>query len=165
MAYLLQDWTRNLPMHQQSALLMPIAGPIDQQMVNSITTVVRCYRGSLFNSPGYGRPLRNNEACGLCDMTIADILNTYAWQTTVRNFIRDIDGIPVIWFRLFLSGVKIMGYKHPADRLRERWNGLYLKCCELMHVLPENEEALDARMDDLGRKYWPTPVDASDIPY
>lgn len=35
-----------------------------------------------------------------------------------------------------------------------RWRYFYGRCCDDMHLMPESEEQMDARLSDWGRKHW-----------
>lgn len=43
---------------------------------------------------------------------------------------------------------------HPHELFQRRWRGFYLRCCENLHMYPEGETELDARLADWNQKHW-----------
>lgn len=74
-------------------------------------------------------------------------------QTHVHQYLRDLDAIPHHFQLHFMHAVEIVGYKHPDARIRMFWRCLYERLVHDMHVWPETEEQLDARLGD-SREGW-----------
>lgn len=71
----------------------------------------------------------------------------------VDAYLRDLDMLPHHFQLHFLHSAEIVGYKHPDPRIRAWWAGLYVRLVHDMHLFPETEAQLDARLGD-SREGW-----------
>lgn len=68
------------------------------------------------------------------------------------KFISNLDHYPMHWLLHFLHAIEIVGYKHPDKESRCYWHKLYLMIVDALHLSPESEETLDARLADVINK-------------
>lgn len=69
------------------------------------------------------------------------------WQ---RKFFDDPDGYPHHFIMHLFHCAEVIGYKHPDDFIRHCWHGFYLKAAKSLHMHPETEAEMDARLNDFG---------------
>lgn len=62
------------------------------------------------------------------------------------EFVNNFDHYPAHFICHFMHAAAIVGYKHPDFFVRGGWNTFYLNLCKAMHVLPETESRMDARL-------------------
>jgi hypothetical protein len=58
------------------------------------------------------------------------------------------DAYPVHWFLHLLQAAEIVAYKCPIESVAEYWRYFYLCGIKAMHVNPETEQQMDARLAD-----------------
>lgn len=74
-------------------------------------------------------------------------------------YIQSVDELPFHFHMHLVHAAEIVGYKHPDPKIRVWWHGFYLAAVSDMHLHPESESEMDARLGDnleqwqqLGRK-------------
>lgn len=78
---------------------------------------------------------------------------SFIMQQIVGEYIRGADELPHHWYRHFMHGVEIMGYKHPDEHIRQFWHQVYTRLCRDLHLNPETIEQLNSRLGD-NRADW-----------
>jgi hypothetical protein len=147
------EWCLNLPLQQQSVLLLAARGPDQIRKTHPCKPIVVAYRGTVLLAAKYGRLLYWGEkADGF--MSLDTFANAEAWGVAVSAFFHWIDDLPHHYLMHLMHGVQIVGYKHPDDRFRLRWNDLYLCMVESMHLNVETEQEMDHRLNDWQRLAW-----------
>lgn len=162
-----QDWVAELPMMQQTVLLTAVRGPDGLPKYHPTKYVLRWYRrcillsaldgviltdpyspnGGSFTGPSLdgwrldnrGRPIDEHWERGMKDR--------------VTVYLRSLDEVPHHFQLHLLHAVEILGYKHPDERIRAWWHGVYERLVHDMHLWPETEDQLDARLGD-SREGW-----------
>ena len=71
----------------------------------------------------------------------------------VGNYLRELDALPHHFQLHFLHAAQILGYKHEEPRIRNWWRKTYERLVHDMHLWPETEEQMDARLGD-NREQW-----------
>jgi len=73
-----------------------------------------------------------------------------------NDFSRNCDHYPHHYVMHLVHGAEVIGYKHSDVQTRACWHAFYLSLCNGLHVNPEAEEQLDARLtaneEDFGRR-------------
>lgn len=172
----LQPWLADLSMMQQTVVIELARGPDGLTKYHVSKYVLRWFRrcflysamdrrilktpyeegGGSFTGPSYkiewssGLPQR--IICG-SNLVLADAsIDAHHWELPMHNlvseYIRGADELPHHWYRHFMHGVEILGYKHPDDRIRHFWNLTYIRFCRDLHLNPEVEEQMDKRLGD-----------------
>jgi hypothetical protein len=160
MSTVLQAWVSKLPMMQQTVLLTAIRGPDGLPKYGAIKMLLRWYRRCVLLSALDGRVLTNPiEPNGGSftgpSLDGEDELDCWEdrMQVHVNQYLRDLDAIPHHFQLHFMHAAEIVGYKHPDHRVRCFWCDVYQRLVHDMHVWPETEEQLDARLGDT-REGW-----------
>lgn len=158
MTSVIQPWVETLPMMQQTVLLTAVRGPDGLPKYHPTKYLLRWYRrcillsaldrkvltdpidenGGSFTGPsceGWGRewPLQMDDR--------------------VTDYLRALDEVPHHFQLHLMHAVEILGYKHPDERIRDWWYSVYARLVHDMHLWPETEEQLDARLGDT-REGW-----------
>lgn len=147
------EWSRTLPLQQQSVLLLAARGPDGIPKSHACKDVQRAYRGTVLVAAKYGRELNWGER-GDTFMTLDGIADASLWQSIRQGFFHDVDQLPHHFVLHLLHGAEILAYKHPDRWHREAWWLFYTDGCDDMHLVPETERAMDRRLNDWDQEYW-----------
>lgn len=160
MSSVIQDWVSCISMMQQTVLLTAIRGPDGLPKYGSIKSLLRWLRRCVLLSALDGRVLPNpteNNGGSFTGPSLYGEDEDVHWsdrmQAHVNDYVRSLDGIPHHFQMHFMHAVEILGYKHPNHEIRFFWNRLYIRLVHDMHVWPETEEQMDARLGDK-REGW-----------
>lgn len=150
------DWIARLPFQQQSVLLLAARGPDGAGKHHRCKLLVRIYRGTVFRAARYGRLLSDDGARGEGDtfMDRRPLRAVDEWERACELFETAMEEMPHHYNTHFMHGVEILGYKHPDQVERLLWLGMYHRMVAAMHLSPENELTMDARLGDWGRRQW-----------
>jgi len=164
----LQPWLLNLTMMQQSVLLTAIRGPDGVEKYHSVKYLLRWYRrcvlmssldrivlatpfdrgGGSFTGPSYEDP------------------GPHDWRDRmdeiVGEYLKSLDALPHHFQAHFMHATEILGYKHPNEPIRSWWHNTYLRLVHDLHLWPESETQLDARLGD-DREGWLARNDAATV--
>jgi hypothetical protein len=152
-----QDWLFGLTMQQQSVLVLACRGPDGIAKFNPCKQIVARYRATVLKAAYLGRPMRVDEGDDTTFMTLIGFSDSGQWAAIVREFFDHVDSLPHHYYLHLAHGAQIAGYKHPEHIFRQRWREFYFRCCDDMHMHPETEADLDARLSDWGRRHWDLP--------
>ncbi len=108
---------------------------------NCILTTPHDIRGGSFTGPSY---------TGVC----SPVVNKHdSMESVIDDYFREYDIYPAHFTKHFMMAVEIVGYKHPAEYIRDWWYKLYLRLVKDLHLNPETEEQMDFRLGD-NRDQW-----------
>lgn len=147
------EWCRKLHLQQQSVLLLAARGPDGVGKVHPCKPVVIAYRGTVLKAAKYNRMLTYGEKADTF-MSLDVFADDRRWGEAVMTWFAHNSDLSHHYLLHFYHGAEICGYKHPDPRFRDRWMEFYFVACEAMHVNPETEEQMDARLGDWGRQFW-----------
>lgn len=141
------EWCTSLPLQQQSVLMLAARGPDGIEKHHPCKNVVRAYRGTVLVAALRRRTLEWGE---LADsfMSLDRISDDELWADDMRAYFSSVDGLPHHYQMHLLHGAEILGYKHPDERFRKQWSAFYLLGVFDLHLSPESEEDMDARLND-----------------
>lgn len=170
MPSVMQVWTQDLSMMQQTVLLTAIRGPDGLPKYGSVKMLLRWYRRCVLLSAMDGRalldPIETNGGSFTGPSLIAPYTNYGEWESPmmelVSEYLRTLDAIPHHFQLHLMHAIEILGYKHPTDRIREFWNAVYFRLVRDMHLNPESESQLDERLGD-SREKWLRYADVATI--
>ena len=150
----LPDWMADLPMQQQSVLLLALRGPDGDPKRTPFKDLLRAYRGTVLNAARYGRLLAFGEKAD--SFMSLDLFADFAqWKVAVELFVEDMaDGSNLHHYTHFMHGAEILAYKHPDQRFRDRWILCYKLMVGRLHLTPESEVEMDERLSDWNREGW-----------
>lgn len=151
-----QAWMLHLPIQMQSVLMLGMRGHDGLPKETPSKNVLRAYRGTVLNAAKYGRPLRWGESLieGDSFMSLHHLADDSLWDGVVHAFVSDLDQLSLHFVAHLMHGMEIIGYKHPDNRFARCWMWAYEQTVHALHLQPETEVQLNARLGDWGRKHW-----------
>lgn len=162
MPSVLQPWTENIPMMQQTVLLTAIRGPDGLPKYHPAKFLLRWYRRCVLLSAMDGKaltdPVTKNGGSFTgpsLDWTSAE--GTPAWEVgmdaIVGSYLKELDGVPHHFHMHLMHAIEIVGYKHPDLRIANWWQSVYVRMAHDLHLWPETREQMDERLGD-SREGW-----------
>ena len=146
-------WCQQLPLQQQSVLLLAARGADGIPKQHDSKIVHAAYRGTILCAGRYGRPLRWGEK-GDSFMTLDVIASGAGWEEAIKLYDRACDGLPLHYVTHFMHGAQIISFKHPQSHFRIAWAKVYETLVDHFHLRPESESEMDARLGDWGQVDW-----------
>ena len=150
---LLPDWADALPLQQQSVLILALRGPDGVAKDHPCKNVQRAYRASVIRAAYLGRMMRGDDK-GDSFMSLARFNDSGTWEDDLTAFFTAVDSLPHHFYMHLMHGAQILGYRHPLAMVRGRWSFFYGMCCGDLHLSPETETGMDARLSDGLRLLW-----------
>jgi len=153
MPSVLPEWISELPLQQQSVLLLALRGPDGVRKHHPMKAIQRCYRGTILKAAAYNRMLDVGEKADnfMCMENIGDL---QLWGEMIKDYFAYIDELPHHFHMHLMHGAEILGYSHPEPWLRGRWYRFYKACCDDAHVPLETKYQMDRRLSDWDRESW-----------
>lgn len=137
--FILQDWVRNLGLRHQGVLVSAVRGPDSAPKEDHAKRVVRSYRAAILKC-FCGDPKKASSFIETVDLT--------ELRNRLDSLRRSFDQYPIHWVLHMLHAAEIVGYKHPDhDGIGMVWGRFYNLMCFKMHLNPESEADLDARLN------------------
>lgn len=152
------EWCLNLPIQQQSVLLLAARGPDGIAKAHPCKDIHRAYRASVLIAARYGRSLTLGENADSF-MSLHLMRDPVTWHSAVTAFFEHADDLPHHYYMHLIHGAEILGYKHPCRNIRAYWHQFYTRCVAELHMNFETEEQMDARLSDWDRKHWDEVID------
>lgn len=152
-----QEWTHALPLMQQSVLLSAFDGVALEtpwELGGGSFTGPSCDEvgpiadGPFIDSVSIRRGDRLVESWdNLRKPSFAEQLE-FGMATAVDDFIRAGDELPHHYYTHFMHAAEVLGYKHPHQDIRAFWYSVYERLVHALHLYPESEAQMDARLGD-----------------
>ncbi len=137
----IQDWVaEQCTWKQQAVLLTAIRGCDGVLKEDPSKAVVRQFRQAIL------RKADNREGPASGGFMTHSI--SWDWDQISDAFLENMDHYPMHWLMHFAHACEIVGYKHPQDHLQNHFSWLYLEIVRALHLQPETEKQLDARLRD-----------------
>ena len=146
-------WCLNLPLQQQSVLMLAARGPDGIAKHHPCKNIVRAYRGTVLLAAKYGRSLNFGEKADTF-MSLDRIASPADWLDDIKMYFDHVDELPHHYHLHLLHGAQILGYKHPSPLLRRQWFSFYLDGVKDSHMNVETENEMDYRLNDWNREEW-----------
>lgn len=180
MPSVMQDWTTEISMMQQTVLLTAVRGPDGLPKYGPVKYLLRWFRRCVLLSAMDGRVLVRpwdehggsftGPSCrswdNVGDPKLPLCTEPGNWESAmdqwVDGYLRDLDAIPHHFQLHFMHACEIVGYKHPDDDIRGWWRGVYTRLVNDMHLTPETEQDLDRRLGD-SREGWLARADKATV--
>lgn len=152
-----QDWVNGLTIMQQSVLLGSVRGPDGIAKYHHVKYLLRWYRRCILVSALDGVVLTTPYELGGGSFTgpsyavLSPELDQdwrHQMDAEVSKYLRSVDELPHHFQLHFMHAVEIVGYKHPDETIRAWWHKTYLRLVHDLHLWPETEEQMDARLGD-----------------
>lgn len=129
----LKPWVMQLGLRHQGVLLAAVRGCDTAPRNDASKNLVRCYRAEIME-PFCGDP---RKSASFIEGVDQDVL-----IARMQDFIKDHDHYPNHYVGHFTLAAEIVGYKKPNND----WLEFYKRMCKGLHVTPETEAELDARL-------------------
>lgn len=155
----LQGWVTRIPFMQQSVLIAAMRGPDgvnkDHPSKKLCRYLRRCIVLSAFDKVALLHPgdQRGGSYTGPSIPVATDAWENAMQDGPVKAFLDSIDSLPHHFTLHFIHAAEIIAYKHDDRRVSDFWRTTYYRFCHDMHMRPEGESALDARLND-DEKAW-----------
>lgn len=157
----IQDWVQELPLMQQTVLLTAIRGPDGIAKYHPAKYLVRWFRRCVLFSAIDRRALATPFEHGggsftgpSFDVSVSLIgaIPGWRWQDRmdeiVGTYLRSVDELPHHFQMHFMHAAEIVGYRHPDREIAEWWRETYFRLVNDLHLWPETEEQMNARLSD-----------------
>lgn len=160
-----QDWTRFIPMMQQTVLLGIVRGPDGIPKYHPVKSILRWYRRCLLLSALDGEVIDNPwdprggsfTGPSMPHPNLMEMKNNPPWwvpmQGEMSKFMQTMDQMPIHFWLHMMHAVEIMGVHHSDPHIRSWWTYVYTRMVEAMHVYPETALQLNSRLGDT-REGW-----------
>jgi hypothetical protein len=135
---ILQPWVSGLVLRHQGVLVTAAYCCDSSPKHDSSKLFSRCYRNVV---------LRAHCGDAKNSRSFIEEVTTRELHERFNNFRKNLDHYPHHYVMHVVHAIEIIGYKHPDADIRQHWNSFYLKLCDGLHVNPETENELDARLD------------------
>lgn len=149
-----QEWMFELPMQQQSVLVLACREPDGIGKYHPTKPIVRHYRASVLKNASLGRAMRLGEAGRDTFQTLHGFGDDTTWGLLVDKYFENADNLPHHFNMHLIHGAEILAYKHPDRLFRNRWSYFYKAACDDLHLNVETEQEMDYRLGDWNRVGW-----------
>jgi len=153
MPSVLPDWMAELPLQQQSVLILATRGPDGVRKHHPCKHVVRALRACVLKAARYGRMLGPDEE-GDTFMSTKPLTSSFAWGDACDEFFNHVDELPHHYYLHLAHAAQILSIHYPQSYDALLWGDFYDRVCEDLHMAPESPEAMAARLNDWGRYAW-----------
>lgn len=138
MKSILQDWVMELGLRHQGVLVAAVRGCDDVPRHDPSKLLARCLRGEILNAHvGDASKAR----------TFIQVVSEDELADRMKAFLDNSDHYPHHYVMHLVHAAEVVGYKHPKMLSRDMWLAFYEKACKKLHVNPETNEQLDARLN------------------
>jgi hypothetical protein len=138
MPSVLQDWVQQLGLRHQGSLLTAVRGCDVVEKLHPTKALARCFREAILN-PHCGDA---RKAATFIEKVDYDEL-----ERRMENFRKNYEQLPLHYVMHVLHAAEIVAYKHPSAEVRQSWSWFYHRTVRSLHLNPETEEQLDARLN------------------
>jgi hypothetical protein len=146
MPSVLNDWVCELPLMQQSVLLSNIRNSDGIPKRHKQKPIIRWYRRCVLKSAFEGYELTTPFSAGGGSFTGPIAVGEL--EKSLDDFIDSRDEMSLHYYAHAMHAFEILGYKYPLFNVREFWRRAYERMAHAMHLWPETEEQMDARLGD-----------------
>ena len=160
MASVMQEWTKNLTLMQQSVLITAVRGADGLEKNHVSKQMNRWLRRSFMKMAFTGKAVLRPDTLGGGSFTGPSINECTSDEARWRNmdhlldlYLSKVDEIPHHYQLHIMHAAEILGYKHPDDWVRKWWNYCYRRLVNDAHLNVETEEVMDRRLGD-NEKSW-----------
>ena len=142
----MQKWVESLTLMQQTVLITAIRGADTLSKHHISKYLIRWYRRCILISAF--------DRCTLDDPhdprggSFMGPIGKTGLDDLASAYLRSIDEIPLHFHMHLIHAAEIIGYKHPNLKIREWWQKFYLAAVRDLHLNPESESELNARLGD-----------------
>lgn len=151
------EWLSDLPMQQQSVLMLATRGPDGDPKHTTFKRLLRPLRATVLKAAKYGCVL-DPGLTGDSFMNTIHFLDEEMWRNVIMEYLdNDADGTVLHSYTHFMHAAEILGNMHPDPLYRDRWSLCYQLFVERLHLNPETPVQMAGRLSDWGRQHWSNP--------
>lgn len=135
MPSIMQDWATALPLRHQGVLVSSVRGCDNMPKESSGKPI--------------GRALRGDFLVPVDDRVLAvkgTFMQRGVEREQVTRFLKDLDHHPLHYITHLMHACQVVGYKHPDPATARFWLELYRSIVRAIHLEPESEADMDARL-------------------
>lgn len=146
----IQDWVSNIPLRQQGVLLLALRGPDGLPKEHPSKNIVRTLRACVMNSGREGVPMDLGQRFKTDSFMRMDLITSdHIWNIQcVSPFFDHLDQYNIHFYQHFIHAAAVLGFNHPIDEVKRRWQHFYLLGCSKLHMSPETEVQFTNRLKD-----------------
>lgn len=145
MPSVMQPWTQELPLMQQSVLMSAMRNADMVEKGHPSKEIIRWYRRCVVLSAFDQKILTDPFSPGGGSYT-GPISGTL--EEAHDAFIKARDGMSLHYYAHSMHAFEILGYHHPNAFHRKGWNSLYVRMAHALHLWPESKKDMDSRLGD-----------------
>lgn len=142
----LQQWVIERSLMQQSVLITAVRGADTLNKYHVSKYLIRWYRRAVLIS-AFDRCVLEDPHDQRGGSFMGPVGGTSV-DEVASAYLRSIDEVPLHFHMHLVHAAEIIGYKHPNATIREWWQRFYLAAVRDLHLSPESELELDARLGD-----------------
>jgi hypothetical protein len=137
MKSVLQDWVMELGLRHQGVMLCAVRGCDTAPKDDPSKLLCRCLRYAVLNCH-----------CGDATKAVSfiELVSDDELHRRMVGFLKNCDHYPQHYVSHLMHAAEVIGYKHPDEWMRQRWIWFYCKLVSGLHLTPETESQLDARL-------------------
>lgn len=135
---ILQEWVAGLGLRHQGVLLSAVRGCDTAAKQDPSKLLARCLRAAI---------LRAHCGDAARAKTFIEQVGGDELWLRMAAFLRSADQYPHHYVMHLVHAAEVVGYKHPDEDVAFYWRTFYFAACRGLHVTPETEAELDARLD------------------
>lgn len=134
MPLVFQDWYLDLPMQQQSVLVLACRGPDGVGKFHPTKQITTRYRATVLKAAYLGRAMDVDEGDETTFMTLVGFGHYETWHAMVKQYFEHVDELPHHYHMHLMHGAEIIAYHHPIPVFQERWWHFYNWACIDLHL-------------------------------
>lgn len=138
MRSIVQEWACRLGLRHQGVLMTAIRGCDGLEKNHVSKRIARAFRADVLNAH-VGDPRKSKSFIQVFDEGV--------FTDMVEELTGNLDVYPLHYIMHLAHASEILAYKHPDLNTSARWRILYFRICKRLHMNPETEEQLDARLN------------------
>jgi hypothetical protein len=142
----LQKWVESLTLMQQTMLITAMRGADTLSKHHLSKYLIRWYRRCVLVSAFDRCTLDNPD--DLRGGSFMGPIGEKSLDELASAYLQSVDELPFHFHLHLVHASEILGYKHPNRKIRDWWHSFYLAAVRDMHLHPESEAELDARLGD-----------------
>ena len=135
----MRSWTNHLPLRHQGVLVSAMRGADGAPKDDPSKSITSMLRRAILN-PADGR--ETTAAGGFFGFDPGKL------TTNTHAFLHSMDQYPLHYVTHLMHAAQIVGYKHPEETFRAYFELLYTMIVCKFHLLPEDQQTMDARLTE-----------------
>jgi hypothetical protein len=132
-------WTHKMPLRHQGVLVTSIRGCDVSTKEDSSKHLTRMIRRAILNPADWRETQNKAGFFGFNPKTL---------EAELIHFLHSLDQYPLHYITHLMHGCEVIGYKHPDIFFKLFFNLMYEMMVHTLHLHPESENQMDARLTE-----------------